>query len=257
MCAVFGYLGALSGKDWRLAHQLLVELAVASERRGTDASGYAALTRGSKLLWERQPGPARHLFQGKGFGNLRGRRIQMVIGHARLATHGSPAVNGNNHPHLAGSDLAGNAPAQWVLVTNGFVPAHAEKAAALRLPLHSQCDSELLVQALYRYGEHAGPDVCLSFGGKQSVLAIHTTTRRMLAWSNGAMPLVAFRVDGLTGLWWASTKEIAQDALAAVGLQARFADARPGVIYSLEVINGQVVIRTQHAKATTAWRKAG
>ncbi|MFB3882705.1 MAG: hypothetical protein ACE149_15670 [Armatimonadota bacterium] len=257
MCAVFGYLASPSRDDWQLAHYLLIELAIASERRGTDASGYAALTSRGKLLWDRQPGPARDLFEGKRFGDLRRRKIQMVIGHTRLATHGSPAVNGNNHPHLAGGDLGANTPAQWALVTNGFIPAHAEKAVALRLPLHSQCDSELLVQALHRYGERVGPDVCFSFGGKQSVLAINVRTRRMLAWTNGEMPLAAFRVDGLLGLWWASTQEIAQQALSVVGLQARFAAARPDTIYWMEVANGQVVMQTQQAKATTAWRKAG
>jgi hypothetical protein len=62
------------------------------------------------------------------------------------------------------------------------------------------------------------------------------------------MPLVAFRVDGLPGLWWASTEEIAQDALAAVGLQARFAEAKPGLVYRMEVRDGQVVIQTTQAE---------
>jgi hypothetical protein len=162
-----------------------------------------------------------------------------ALGHARLATTGVPAVNGNNHPHLAGD---------WVLVHNGFIPTHEEKAAALRLPLRSQCDSELLVQALAHYGEAEGPNTCLALGGKQSVLAINTRTRRMFAWTNGEMPLVAFRVDGLPGLWWASTEEIAREALAAVGLQARFAEAKPGLVYRMEVSYGQVVIETQRAE---------
>jgi glutamine phosphoribosylpyrophosphate amidotransferase len=164
--------------------------------------------------------------------------VVIAIGHTRLATTGAPAVNGNNHPHLAGD---------WALVHNGFIPAHEEKAAKLRLPLHSQCDSELLVQALCHYGEHGGPDVCLSFGGKQSVLAINMLTRRMLAWTNGEMPLVAFRVEGMGGLWWASTEEIADEALEAVGLHARFASARPSIVYRMEVSDGQVVIETRRA----------
>jgi glutamine phosphoribosylpyrophosphate amidotransferase len=173
--------------------------------------------------------------------------VSVVIGHTRLATTGAPAVNGNNHPHLAGD---------WALVHNGFIPAHEEKAAKLRLPLHSQCDSEILVQALCHYGERAGPDVCLSLEGKQSVLAIHTKTRRMLAWTNGEMPLVAFRVDGLPGLWWASTEGIAQEALEAVGLDARFADARQGLVYRMEVCDGQVVIQKERTKATSSWMRA-
>jgi glucosamine 6-phosphate synthetase-like amidotransferase/phosphosugar isomerase protein len=239
MCGVFGFIGKLTRRDWTAAHQLMVELAVASEVRGVDAAGFAALTSSGDLLWRRQPGPARELFGSSDFTALRRRNVVMAIGHTRLATTGAPAVNGNNHPHLAGD---------WALVHNGFLPAHEEKAAKLRLPLHSQCDSELLVQALCHYGERAGPDVCLSLGGKQSVLAINTKAQRMLAWTNGEMPLVAFRVKGWPALWWASTEEIAQDALVAVGLQARSAAARPGLVYQMEVRDGQVVIETQQAE---------
>jgi glucosamine 6-phosphate synthetase-like amidotransferase/phosphosugar isomerase protein len=200
----------------------MVELAVASEVRGVDAAGFAALTSSGDLLWKRQPGPARELFHGPGFAALRRRNVDMAIGHTRLATTGAPAINGNNHPHLAGD---------WALVHNGFIPTHEQKAAKLRLPLHSQCDSELLVQALHRYGERAGADVCLSLGGKQSVLAINACTRHMLSWTNGEMPLVAFRVKGMSALWWASTEQIAQEALTTVCLDARFADAKLGVVY--------------------------
>ncbi len=235
MCGVFGYIGDLPTNQWILAHRLLAALALASERRGTDASGYAALTSKGKLLWERQPGPAHDLFEGKRFGDLHCRNIQMVIGHTRFATNGTPALNGNNHPHLAGD---------WALVHNGFIPAHEDKAAAFGLPLQSQCDSELLVQALCRFGEHAGPDVCFSFGGKQSVLAINAKSRRMLAWTNGHMPLVAFRADGVPGLWWASTEEIAREALAAVGLTARFAEARLGIVYLAESQKGRTILKS-------------
>ena len=238
MCGVLGVAGRFSRSEWKTAHQLLAELAVAHEVRGVDAAGFAALTSRGELLWRRQPGPARDLFRGRDFAALRRRTVLMAIIHTRLATTGAPAVNGNNHPHLAGD---------WALVHNGFIPAHEEKAAKLRLLLHSQCDSELLVQALCHYGERAGPEVCLSFGGKQSVLAIDARTQRMFVWTNGEMPLVAFRVDGLSGLWWASTEEIAQEALSAVRLQARFAVARPDVVYRMEMCDGQVVIQTTHA----------
>jgi len=223
MCGVFGFAGKLTRREWQVAHRLLVGLAVASEKRGTDAAGFAALTSRGELLWRRQPGPAEALFRSPDFAALRRRSVVMAIGHTRLATTGAPAVNGNNHPHLGG---------YWALVHNGFIPCHHEKAAALGLPLKSQCDSEILVLAL---------------GGKQSVLAISARTRRMLAWTNGEMPLLAFRVDDLPGLWWASTEEIAEEALAAAGLAARFAVARPGIVYRMEISDGQVVIETQRA----------
>jgi len=216
MCAVFGFAGNLSRKEWELAHRLLVELAIASEERGKDAAGFAALTAKGELIWQRQPGPARLLFQGLEFAALRRRKVVMVIGHARLATSGAPARNGNNHPHLAG---------EWALVHNGIIRDHQRLAAILGVSLQSECDSEILVHLLARHGEKQGPDVCLALGGKQSVLAIGAKSKVMLAWTNGEMPLVVFRVSGLPAVFWASTEEIAAQAAGKLGLAIKFAHA--------------------------------
>jgi len=226
MCGVFGFTGKLTRREWALAHRLIVELAIASEERGTDAAGFAVLTAGGEMLWQRQPGPARLLFRGREFAALRREQVVMAIGHTRLATTGAPAVNGNNHPHLAGD---------WALVHNGFIPLHEHKATVLGLRLKSQCDSEILAQVLSRYGADEGPDVCLALGGKQSVLAINASAQAMLAWTNGEMPLVAFRVEDMPAVWWASTEEIVEKALCEAGLLASFARVEPGVVYRLEV----------------------
>ncbi len=222
MCGVFGFAGKLNRREWALAHRLMIELAVASEERGIDAAGYAVLTSTGELFWQRRPGPAHNLFFDKEFAALRRRNVTLAIGHTRLATNGAPAVNGNNHPHLAGD---------WALVHNGYIPLHEHKATVLGLSLRSQCDSEILVQALARYGEIEGPEACLAIGGKQSVLAINTRNRELLAWTNGSMPLVAFRIECLPGIWWASTEAIARKALRRVLLRATFAQAEPGAVY--------------------------
>jgi glucosamine 6-phosphate synthetase-like amidotransferase/phosphosugar isomerase protein len=240
VCGVFGFIGRLDRHEWAEAHGLLHALALASERRGVDASGYAALTTRGVLLWGRQPGPARGLFAGREFQALRGRRVLVAIGHTRQATTGDPACNDNNHPHLAGG---------WALVHNGYLPGHREKARRLRLPLETDCDSELLVEALHRYGEAAGPDVCLSLAGKQSVLAIDARTRRLVAWTNGEMPLVAFRVKGWRALWWASTEQIAREALGIVGLQAKFASAQSRTVYRIEWRDEHVALESTPAQS--------
>jgi len=234
MCGVFGFAGNLTRREWGFAHRLMVELAIASEERGTDASGFAALTAGGEMLWQRQPGPARDLFLGREFAALRRKHVVMAIGHTRLATTGAPAVNGNNHPHLAGD---------WALAHNGFIPLHERKAAVLGLQLKSQCDSEILVQALNRYGTDEGPDACLALGGKQSVLAINASEQAMFAWTNGEMPLVAFRVDNMPAIWWASTKAIAEKALREAVLRAKFAQVELDVVYRLEVGDRVAVTR--------------
>jgi len=241
MCGVFGWIG--DPKSWRRAHRLLVEVAIASEERGKDAAGWAALNGRGQLRWQRRPGPAGDLFADDGFWALRGRPIVMAIGHARHATAGAPAVNGNNHPHLAGD---------WLVVHNGAIPHHRAIAACHGVTLTSECDSELLARVLAQYGDRRGPEICLALEGSQSVLAINWRSRRLLAWTNGKMPLVAFQVDEIAGLWWASTREIGEQALEAVGLEARFAVAKPGLVYRMEVSDGQVVIHPQARGRTDA-----
>jgi glucosamine 6-phosphate synthetase-like amidotransferase/phosphosugar isomerase protein len=231
MCGVFGWIG--KPDDWRPAHRLLVELAVAHEERGQDAAGWAALTTRGELLWQRRPGPAGELFDGPEFRALRRRRIVMAIGHTRHATAGAPAVNGNNHPHLAGD---------WALVHNGVIPGHRVIAACHGLRLTSECDSEVLARLLAYYGERHGPEICLTLDGSQSVLAINHRSRRLLAWTNGEMPLVAFRVESIGGLWWASTAEIAEEALGALDLQARFAAPEQGLVYRMELRDGEAMV---------------
>jgi len=210
MCGIFGFAAEArwTPAQQRLAMRLMEALARASEERGVDAGGYAALSANGDLLWARQPGPAHELFE-TAWRRLGERRLVAAIGHTRFATHGAPATNGNNHPHMAG---------EWALVHNGVIPQHKRKARILGIQLHGQCDSELLAHMLRRYGERRGPAECMALCGSQSVLALHGTTRALLAWSNGRMPLAAFRIDGMDGWWWASTADIAARAAAAVGI---------------------------------------
>jgi len=224
MCAVFGYVGKADRKRWRETHRLLRQLAIASEVRGKDAAGYAGIAQDGSVVWARQPGRAGVLFCSKQYGHLAGTPMAMFIGHARLATNGAPAENGNNHPHMAG---------EWMVVHNGTLRAHQAVAQALHIRLKSQCDSELLAHLLERHGVKHGPAECLALWGSQSVLALATKQRVFLAWTDGNMPLVAFLVDGLPGTFWASTREIAVKAAAALGREVAFYTIKPNAVYRL------------------------
>jgi len=237
VCGVFGFIGRYETSERELVASLMMKLAAAHQERGDDASGYAALTAGGKLLWDKHPWPARRLFTAQIFAPLFRKHLVMAIGHTRNATLGVPAVNANNHPHLAGD---------WAVVHNGHLHGHRIIALSHGLRLTTECDSELLARALMCYGEMDGPIVCLGMGGSQSVLALNRRSRHLFAWTNGEQPLVAFRADGLPGLWWASTQAIATRALEAVGLAGRIAAARPQVVYHLELRDGEVAVHTDH-----------
>jgi glucosamine 6-phosphate synthetase-like amidotransferase/phosphosugar isomerase protein len=63
------------------------------------------------------------------------RHAVVLVGHCRFATHGSPADNRNNHPHVAGAGF---------FVHNGVIYNHRQLLQQYRLEPQSQCDSEVL-----------------------------------------------------------------------------------------------------------------
>ena len=65
----------------------------------------------------------------------------MVLGHVRLATHGSPTNPRNNHPHIAG---------HLALVHNGILPSHIDLVDRYCLRTESECDSEVLLRIIER-----------------------------------------------------------------------------------------------------------
>lgn len=128
MCGIFGFI-TRQGEGPDLAR--LRRLAVITQTRGEHAFG---------LAWVEPDGPVR-TFKAAGPAEdhldalERCRSAAVVVGHCRLATHGSPADHRNNHPHPAGSGY---------LVHNGVVYNHAALALRHGLSPTGECDSEIL-----------------------------------------------------------------------------------------------------------------
>ncbi len=91
MCCLFGLIdtrGRLSGTE---KSRIISILAVASEARGTDATGYACNS-GQKLIIEKHPLPAHRMkFRIPDDASI-------IMGHTRMTTQGSAQKNRNNHP---------------------------------------------------------------------------------------------------------------------------------------------------------------
>ena len=102
MCALYGFINygkILSKKELK---KLVRNLSIASELRGTDASG-VAYVRNGKIVIYKKPQPSHEVnfyFPSD---------ITILTCHTRMATHGNARNNYNNHPfvgHTAESDFA-------------------------------------------------------------------------------------------------------------------------------------------------------
>lgn len=170
MCGIFGFVGR--GMD--VAR--LQEIAIATEAvRGGHAYGFA---------WIDADGRMRHI---KGAGRIADNAhlleaawdAQMLVGHVRLATHGSTSDNANNHPHSCDGG--------WI-VHNGVIPHFADVAEAHGLILNSECDSEVIARLVETSGKR-------------------TYAERM----EYAASLCASRAYAAVGLWKPGVMVIARD----------------------------------------------
>ena len=137
MCCLFGfvdYAGLLSVKQ---KSRLIRELSIASEARGTDATGIAYNTSHGLQIYKRPLAAHRlHL--------LIPAEAHVVLGHTRMATQGSAKKNFNNHPffgHVKGESFA--------LAHNGAIWNDLDLRRTKRLPRTKvQTDSFIAVQLL-------------------------------------------------------------------------------------------------------------
>ena len=102
MCALYGFINygkILSKKELK---KLVRNLSIASELRGTDASGVAYVRNGKIVIYKKlQPSHEVNFYFPSD--------ITILTGHTRMATHGDARNNYNNHPfvgHTAEGDFA-------------------------------------------------------------------------------------------------------------------------------------------------------
>ncbi len=128
MCGIFGFITTRGeGPDV----DRLQRIALVTQRRGEHAFGLAWLDAGGKLQTFKRQGPAERYLEL--LDHCRG--ALAMVGHCRLATHGSPADHRNNHPHVAG---------RGCLVHNGVVRNYRDLIGQYALRTQSRCDSEVL-----------------------------------------------------------------------------------------------------------------
>lgn len=175
MCGIFGFIGKTNSQTPDM--ELFREIASAAVERGKHAHGFAWVDKKTgKVTRYRAPGSmAKHLDKIE-----RVKDASLVIGHTRLATHGSPKKNANNHPHTAGDD--------GFIVHNGVIDDY--KTLADGLPLVSQCDSEV-ISAIAEHLQGAKADRLARYA--EAVDLIANDFAVMAVWENPRQIFIARR----------------------------------------------------------------
>jgi len=207
MCCLFGFIDYVGALSVRQKNYLIRELSIASEARGTDATGIAYNTSRGLQIYKR-PLAAYRL-------HLRiPAEAHVVMGHTRMTTQGSAKKNFNNHPflgHVKGESFA--------LAHNGVVWNDLELRHAKHLPRTKvQTDSYIAVQLIERQNAlNLSSLKCMAEQVEGSFSFSVLSERDDLYLIKGDNPLTIAYFPKVGVYVYASTAEILNKALARCG----------------------------------------
>lgn len=203
MCAIFGYK---CFDVHRPTVEDIADLANVCESRGKDASGMAWFTGDGRLAVSKAPIEAsvylkrenvRALFAKTGVPEL-------LIGHARAATQGSPWNDVNNHPIV--DRQSGTA-----IVHNGIVSNDDEVYKGIKVTRKGQVDSEAILGVLmHAQGglQNRISEVGRRIQGSYACALLSTQLPGTLALFRHASPCALWWDAVKRIIWFASTKDI-------------------------------------------------
>ena len=229
MCCLFGFVdyGHKLTRKERL--RLLTALSVASEERGTDATGIAYNLDRKQIIYKR-PLPAHQMWYRVPVAP------SIVMGHTRMTTQGSELVNINNHPFpgITGQE-------RFSLAHNGVLSN--DKALRKKYKLSAtkvETDSYVTVQLLEQYGRVSFDTLRYMAEELEGSFTITVLTDRdELYFVKGNNPLTIYHFPQ-NGLYaYASTEDILRNGLKNSHLN--LGKAEPVRVYSGEIlrIDGQ------------------
>lgn len=214
MCALFGFLQYSSDKKmpYRKLLKLVRELSIASECRGTDATGISYV-RKSKIVTFKKPKPAHQIRL------FFPRDTTALIGHTRMTTCGDEKFNYNNHP-FEGS-TSGH---KFALAHNGVIYDAEYIKKNRNLPKTKiETDSYVAVQLLERFNK-VNMESLKTMAEIVSGSFVFTVLRNdnMLFIVRGSNPVKLIHVPEYGIYIYASTQEILFTALKSIGFKKEY-----------------------------------
>lgn len=216
MCAVYGFLNYGHKVSNKLLKNILRELSIAAECRGTDATGISYVNNG-EIVTFKQPKPAHKmkLFFPKD--------TVAVIGHNRLTTQGSEKKNFNNHPFVGMT-----AQHSFALAHNGVLYNDKEIRLEKQLPkTQIETDSYIAAQLLEQ-SESVSMDSVKNMAETVDGSFVFTILRNdnMLFLVKGSNPIVLYYFLDLGLYIYASTKKILKTALKNVCFKEKYEEVK-------------------------------
>lgn len=223
MCAVFGYLDYKGKVSNAILKNLIQNLSIAAEVRGTDATGISYVNHGKVVTFKKaKPAHKVKLYFPK--------NTRTVIGHTRMTTQGSEKYNYNNHPFEGHCDTE-----TFAFAHNGVLYNDAELKAKYHLPKTPiETDSYVAVQLLEQEKQlHTESIKKMAESVEGSFVFTILRNDNTLFLVKGNNPLTIYHFPKIGIYVYASTKSILDNALQQVNLSDK--------CFEIDVSEGEIV----------------
>ena len=190
------------------------DLLAAAEVRGTDAAGVYIVNKDSEIVYHKAPVAGSVLADDETFWKMLddfvSEKTVAIIGHTRFATHGSPAVNDNNHPILD---------APIIGVHNGMIRNHERLNTRYRKA--AEVDSAAIMSLLRVKSKNKPMSLATlsnnlhQLEGPFAIAVADTRKPDGIFMARNTNPVKFFRERDAGLLWFASTSEILNDGIGA------------------------------------------
>lgn len=223
MCAIYGFLDYGKKISNKVLKNIIKELSIAAECRGTDATGISYVNDGEIVTFKQAKSAHKMRFYFP-------RSTIAVIGHNRLTTQGNEKLNYNNHPFEGRTENHA-----FALAHNGVLYNDKEVRREKGLPdTHIETDSYVAAQLLEQ-AESVDMDSVKNMAEVVDGSFVFTILRddNTLFLVKGSNPITLYHFPTVGLYVYASTTDILNKALKSTKFTEPFEDVK--------VITGDIV----------------
>lgn len=172
-------------------------LLMMNERRGNQATGIAIQNKDGKVHVLKDDEPAYKFVGSKEYKDFLAEHLsdetQIVLGHTRLATQGTPRNNANNHPVWAG---------KTAIVHNGMISNDGFLFNDLKIKREADVDSDIIRGILDEAGfTKKGVKMLNRVSGSAAIAAVSPEYPGMLLLARSGSPIVMASTEGDLMIW--------------------------------------------------------